>query len=39
MNSDIVPEHLVNPLNYKIIVMIIGGVILFQTILYMIPEI
>ena len=38
MNSDIIPERLVNPLNYKIILLIIGGVILFQTSLYVVPE-
>ena len=38
MNSDIVPERLSNPINYKIIILIIGSIIIFQGILYFAPE-
>ena len=38
MKPDIVPEHLKNPINYKILVLIFVSVIAFQSALYFIPE-
>ena len=38
MKPDIVPEHLKNPINYKILVLIFLSVIVFQSVLYFIPE-
>ena len=38
MKPNIVPEHLKNPINYKILVLIFVSVLTFQSILYFIPE-
>jgi len=38
MKPNIVPEHLKNPINYKILVLIFSSVLIFQSILYLIPE-
>ena len=38
MKPDIVPEYLKNPINYKILVLIFSSVMIFQSILYFIPE-
>jgi len=38
MKPDIVPEYLKNPINYKILVLIFASVMVFQSILYFIPE-
>lgn len=38
MKPDVVPEHLDNPINYKVILMIFTGVLVFQLILNIIPE-
>jgi len=38
MKPSTVPEHLKNPINYKIIILIIVGVLSFQSFLYLIPE-
>ena len=38
MKPDVVPERLDNPLNYKAILLILVGVLIFQSVLYFIPE-
>lgn len=38
MKPNVVPEHLENPLNYKVIFIIFVSVFAFQSILYFVPE-
>ena len=38
MKPDIVPDSLKNPLNYKILILIFSSALIFQSILYFIPE-
>ena len=38
MKPDVVPENLKNPINYKILALIFGSVLTFQSILYFVPE-
>jgi hypothetical protein len=38
MSPDIVPEHLKNPINYKILVLIFVSALSFQSILYISPD-
>ena len=38
MKPDVVPDSLKNPINYKILVLIFSSVLIFQSILFFIPE-